>query len=189
MVQFSPHLAYFLSVPVTAIYQLRYPWSTSTTLHRFHHSCLWWDLLLVELKTQDNKNLLFPQAIITVALLFIKNVYSLINYVSYVEALFILLSVAGLLILRRKQPDLNRPIKVNTSLPVIYLITASFLVISSIYQSPWETGIGTLVILLGIPVYYATIHHPQKWLTQTSQRINGFCQKLFLCVPNQEKID
>lgn len=108
---------------------------------------------------------------------------------SYVEALFILLSITGLLRLRKTEPDLHRPIRVTLVLPVIYLLTASFLVISSIYQSPWETGIGTLVILLGIPVYYATIHHPQKWLTETSSRINLICQKLFLCMPNQEEFD
>lgn len=50
--------------------------------------------------------------ILTLMLLFIKDVYSLINYVSFVEALFTLISVAGLLWLRRIQPDAHRPIKV-----------------------------------------------------------------------------
>lgn len=50
--------------------------------------------------------------ILTLMLLFIKDVYSLINYVSFVEALFILISVAGLLWLRKTQPDAHRPIKV-----------------------------------------------------------------------------
>jgi len=127
--------------------------------------------------------------IITVLLLFIKDIYSLINYVSYVEALFTLLSVAGLVYLRRKQPNLQRPIKVNVILPIIYLITASFLVISSCYQSPWEVGIGTLVIAIGVPVFYFTIENPQQWLTETSKRINFMCQKLFVCMPNQEKFD
>lgn len=129
------------------------------------------------------------QGVITIALLFIRDIYSLINYVSYVEALFTLLSVAGLLWLRRKQPKLERPIKVSTILPCIYLLTASFLVISSCYQSPWEVGIGTLIIILGIPVFFLTIHQPQQWLTETSQRINVLCQKLFVCMPNQEKFE
>jgi len=38
----------------------------------------------------------------------------LINYVSFVEALFTTLSVTGLLWLRYKKPDLHRPIKVST---------------------------------------------------------------------------
>lgn len=108
---------------------------------------------------------------------------------SYVEALFTLLSVAGLMWLRLKQPELKRPIRVNTLLPLIYLLTASFLVISSCYQSPWEVGVGSLIIVLGIPVYLSTIHNPQRWLTKTSERINVMCQKLFVCMPNQEKFD
>ena len=43
------------------------------------------------------------------------NVYQLINYTSFVESLFIAISVAGLLYLRVKQPNRERPIKVSTS--------------------------------------------------------------------------
>ena len=42
------------------------------------------------------------------------NVYQLINYTSFVESLFIAISVAGLLYLRVKQPNRERPIKVST---------------------------------------------------------------------------
>lgn len=52
--------------------------------------------------------------IITLVLLFIDDVYALINYVSFVEALFILISISGLLYLRKTQPDAKRPIKVCT---------------------------------------------------------------------------
>ena len=41
------------------------------------------------------------------------DVYVLINYSSFVESLFIGLSVTGLLYLRWKRPDMNRPIKVG----------------------------------------------------------------------------
>lgn len=43
----------------------------------------------------------------------IGDVYTLINYASFVEALFIGLSIAGLLYLRYKFPDRERPIKVS----------------------------------------------------------------------------
>lgn len=127
--------------------------------------------------------------VLTLVLLFIRDVYVLINYVSFVEALFTLMSVAGLLWLRRTQPHAQRPIKVNLVVPCLYLLTCGFLVISSCYVSPMEVGIGTGIILSGIPVYYATIHRPIGWLTRTSQAINMACAKLFMCVPNQEKFD
>lgn len=51
--------------------------------------------------------------LITLLLLFIDDVYSLINYVSFVEILFILVSISGLLYLRKTHPHLERPIKVR----------------------------------------------------------------------------
>jgi len=127
--------------------------------------------------------------VLTLLLLFIEDVYVLINYVSYVEALFTLISVSGLLWMRYKQPKTERPIKVNLALPIIYLIVCLFLVIFSCTQTPYVVGIGTIIILSGIPVYYLTIHKPVKWLADTSQAINLWCSKFFICMPNQEKFD
>lgn len=53
-------------------------------------------------------------------LLIIEDVYVLINYVSFVEAVFTTLSVSGLLWLRYKKPDLERPIKVSGSGRICY---------------------------------------------------------------------
>jgi solute carrier family 7 (L-type amino acid transporter), member 5 len=75
------------------------------------------------------------------------------------------------------------------ALPIIYLLTASFLVIASIFGSPTEVGVGVAIILLGIPVYYITIKKKVTWLEHCSQTLNTFCAKLFLCLPNTEKID
>ena len=44
------------------------------------------------------------------------DIYSLINYASFVEALFIGMSVGGLLILRVTRPALKRPIKVTVGI-------------------------------------------------------------------------
>jgi solute carrier family 7 (L-type amino acid transporter), member 5 len=91
----------------------------------------------------------FFQCLITILLLFIPDVYALINYVSFVEALFILMSISGLLWLRVKQPEAKRPIKVNLIFPIIFLITCGFLVISSCYVSPVEVGVGCIIIISG----------------------------------------
>jgi hypothetical protein len=44
------------------------------------------------------------------------DIYSLINYASFVEALFIGMSVGGLLIMRVTRPQLKRPIRVTVFL-------------------------------------------------------------------------
>ena len=61
--------------------------------------------------------------------------------------------------------------------------------ISSCFISLVEVGIGTAIIISGIPVYYATIHRPISCLTSISQSINLWCSKFFVCMPNQDKID
>ncbi|XP_011314128.1 large neutral amino acids transporter small subunit 1 [Fopius arisanus] len=126
--------------------------------------------------------------IITLSLLIIQDVYSLINYVSFVEALFTTLSVSGLLWMRHKKPNLERPIRVPTILPIIFLIICVFLVTFPIYITPWEVGIGIIIILSGIPVYLVFIWMPTKpkWLVNSSQKFNTTCAKLFMCIPEEK---
>jgi len=55
------------------------------------------------------------QALISLTMLVSSDVYVLINYTSFVESVFMTLSVIGLFVLRYTQPDLHRPIKVMTT--------------------------------------------------------------------------
>ncbi|PNF29741.1 Y+L amino acid transporter 2 [Cryptotermes secundus] len=121
---------------------------------------------------------------ITLVLLIIKDVYVLINYLSFVEALFTTLSVSGLLWLRCKRPDAERPIKVNIIFPIIFFIICLFLVTLPFYVSPWEVGIGLVLIISGIPMYLIFIYWKDKplWLIRISDSFNLVCAKMFLCV-------
>lgn len=111
----------------------------------------------------------------------------LLNYVSFVEALFITISVTGLLWMRYKRPDLHRPIKVNIVLPVLFFVICGFLVISPCYVSPLEVSVGLCFITLGIPVYFITIawKTKPKWLERSFHSFNTATAKLFLCVPEE----
>jgi amino acid transporter len=53
------------------------------------------------------------QGILSVLMLFAGDVYTLINYATFVEVLSFFMSAAGLLWLRYKQPNAHRPIKVS----------------------------------------------------------------------------
>ena len=128
--------------------------------------------------------------IITLVLLVIKDVYVLINYVSFVESFFTLVSVSGLLYMRYSKPDLHRPIKVNILLPCIFFVICTFLVTLPIYVSPVEVGVGVAIILAGIPVYFVFIYWTNKprWLTRTSHSFNLMCAKLFECVLEERSV-
>ncbi|KAL0101807.1 hypothetical protein PUN28_019148 [Cardiocondyla obscurior] len=133
--------------------------------------------------------------IITLVLLIIEDVYVLINYVSFVEALFTTLSVSGLLWLRYKKPDLHRPIKVGNIwqfnflnyvsiiLPIIFFVICAFLVTFPCYVSPWEVGVGIIIILSGIPVYCIFIDWKSKpaWLVNGSRKLYSKLVKTIGC--------
>ncbi|KAK9510013.1 hypothetical protein O3M35_004888 [Rhynocoris fuscipes] len=127
--------------------------------------------------------------IVTLILLIIEDVYILINYVSFVEALFTLMSVCGLLWLRLKRPDMERPIKVNIILPIAFFIICAFLVTLPCYVRPLEVGVGIIIILSGIPVYYVFIYWKSKppWLDKLGYSLTTVCAKMFMCVLQEDK--
>ena len=90
------------------------------------------------------------------------DIYVLINYASFVESSFILLSIASLLWLRWKQPDMPRPIRVTIIFPIAFFIICSFLVLMPFYVEPVVIGMGLLITVLGIPVYLVGVMWKNK---------------------------
>ncbi|VEN59340.1 unnamed protein product [Callosobruchus maculatus] len=148
-------------------------------------------ICLLDIKRLTPVPSLVFMCIITLALVVIEDVYVLINYVSFVEALFITVSVTGLLYMRKTRPNAIRPIKVNLSLPIIFLVICAFLVTFPCYVSPVEVSVGLAFIFCGIPVYYLTIGWTNKpyWLQTMFNNFNTSCAKLFLCVPAEDDKD
>ena len=100
------------------------------------------------------------QCTLALILLLFPDVYSLINYMSFALWLVVGASVAGLLVLRWKQPDLKRPIKVPLVLPVVFLACCTFLVIVPAVTRPWETGIQ---LSFSLSIYSYTNRIPFIW--------------------------
>lgn len=57
------------------------------------------------------------------------DIFVLITYCSIVESFFIMLSVAGVLWLRYKQPNMNRPIKVNNKICYIIILYYKYIIL------------------------------------------------------------
>jgi len=129
---------------------------------------------------------------ITLAMLSTSNVYILINFTSFVESFFITFSVGGLLYLRWKQPDLERPIKVNIVLPIVFFIVCSFLILMPVFEEPEVVGIGLALIFSGVPIYLVFIHWTNRpgWLISLVEGLDMAIQKLFFAVPEDgDKLD
>lgn len=79
----------------------------------------------------------------------------LLEYVVFAALLFYVLTVLGLLILRKKRSDAERPFRVPAYpfLPVLYLVVASAVMLGQIWLSPKYSGAGLLIIFSGLPAY------------------------------------
>lgn len=98
----------------------------------------------------------------TLLMLCTSDMYTLINYVGFINYLFYGVTVAGQIVLRIKQPDMHRPIKISLIWPVIYLIFWAFLLIFSLYSEPVVCGIGLAIMLTGVPVYFLGVYWQNK---------------------------
>lgn len=113
---------------------------------------------------------------------------SLINYLVFIEASFATLAVSTVLVLRYKFPDMQRPLRVHTYIPVTYLIVSVLLIVSPIWNQPTEALIGTIILLTGIPVYYLTANWKVKprIYQKAIDRVNNLTQKLTLSVTPED---
>jgi len=70
--------------------------------------------------------------------------------------IFYILTIAGIFILRKKQPNAERPYKAfgYPVLPALYILIATAIIIDLILLKPVTTLIGIGIILIGIPVYF-----------------------------------
>lgn len=136
------------------------------------------------------------QCILSLIMLCTGDMFVLITYCSIVESFFIMISVAGILWLRYKKPNMERPIKVMNFIhkiikqciyisksikisflqvplwiPIVFVILCAFLVIVPCYERPYEVGMGILITVSGIPAYFFGVAWKSKplWF----QKINS----------------
>ena len=91
------------------------------------------------------------------SILTLSGTYSqLLDYIIFAVLLFLMLAVAGLFVLRRKRPEMERPYRAwgYPVLPALYLVLAGFIEVNLLIYKPEYTWPGLIIVLLGLPVYY-----------------------------------
>ncbi|XP_014834922.1 PREDICTED: cystine/glutamate transporter-like [Poecilia mexicana] len=125
--------------------------------------------------------ILYPMTILQ---LFVGDIYSLLNFMSFLRWLFIGVVVLGLIYLRYTKPDLPRPFKVPLFIPVVFCLTCFFMVFLSLYSDPFNTGVGFAMSLTGIPAYYIFIYFSRpRWLQKALDSFNRTMQIILEVVP------
>jgi basic amino acid/polyamine antiporter, APA family len=80
----------------------------------------------------------------------------LFTYVIFASWILYGMTTAAVIVLRRKRPDLPRPYKTLAYpvLPVLFVLVAISLVLSTLFDSPRESLLGLAIIFLGLPFYF-----------------------------------
>jgi APA family basic amino acid/polyamine antiporter len=80
----------------------------------------------------------------------------LLDYIVFAVLVFYILTIVGLFVLRRTQPNAERPYRAigYPVLPAIYICMALFIDIVLLRYKPHYTWPGLIIVLLGIPVYF-----------------------------------
>ncbi|PIF46025.1 amino acid/polyamine/organocation transporter (APC superfamily) [Chryseobacterium sp. 52] len=107
-------------------------------------------------KNEVPENALWMQGIWASILCLSGQYGNLLDMISFVIVLFYMITVFGVIYLRFKRPDLERPYKtwLYPVTPIIYLLIGTgFCVLLLIYKQQY-TWPGFLMVLLGLPVYY-----------------------------------
>lgn len=88
----------------------------------------------------------------------------LLNYCTFASLLFYMVTVAGLLLLRKKEPSADRPYKVPffPITPWLYLLLAGFVAVSLMVFEWKNAAAGLGIVALGVPVYYLIQSRVQK---------------------------
>ncbi len=90
-------------------------------------------------------------------LLTLSGTYSdLLDYVIFAVLLFYILTIAGVFVLRRTRPGMDRPYRAwgYPVLPALYIALAGAIEILLLLYKPNYTWPGLIIVLLGVPVYY-----------------------------------
>jgi Amino acid transporters len=99
---------------------------------------------------------LIASAVVSILLIFTGTFSQLTTMVVLSSWVFYVLTVGSVFVLRKKYPNMERPYKVwgYPVLPIIATLTATFILVNTLFEDPRSSLIGLIVPLIGVPVYF-----------------------------------
>jgi len=85
------------------------------------------------------------------------NLYGdLLGYVVFAVLIFYILTIAGIFVLRRTKPEVERPYKAfgYPVIPAVYIAAATLICFVLLFYQPKTSLPGLAIVLTGVPVYF-----------------------------------
>lgn len=88
----------------------------------------------------------------------------LTDYAIFALTIFYALTAGAVFIFRRRLPNVERPYRTwgYPVVPILFLVVDTWLVLTTIWNNPKQSGIGLALIVLGLPVYLYWERHNRK---------------------------
>jgi APA family basic amino acid/polyamine antiporter len=82
--------------------------------------------------------------------------HDLVVYCTYASMLFYIVTISGLFILRKREPDTLRPYKAfgYPFLPAIYIFLAVLICVNLLFMDTRNSIAGLIIVAVGVPVYF-----------------------------------
>ncbi|KAF9327700.1 hypothetical protein BG006_009034 [Podila minutissima] len=93
------------------------------------------------------------QAVMTSIMILGGTFSTLVNFFSVAAWLFYLASILALLYLRYHEPNLKRPFKVWTIVPILFTFLGLFLFLMPFVRAPLESCLSMVIVLAGLPLW------------------------------------
>ncbi|ROT39280.1 hypothetical protein SODALDRAFT_332716 [Sodiomyces alkalinus F11] len=97
---------------------------------------------------------LLLNAVLTAAYVAVGEFATLITFYGVAGYTFYFLTVLGLIVLRVKEPALERPYRTWITTPVIFCCVSIFLLSRAVFAQPLQTVTVVLFVIAGVPVYF-----------------------------------
>ena len=80
----------------------------------------------------------------------------LLTYATFASLLFYILTIVGIFVLRKREPNAERPYRAfgYPVVPALYIVITAAICVTLLVYDTLNTGLGLFIVALGIPVYY-----------------------------------
>jgi amino acid transporter len=107
-------------------------------------------------------NAMVLNAVLTACYILVGEFGTLVTFYGVAGYTFYFLTVLGLIVLRVKEPNLERPYKTWITTPIVFCCVSLFLLSRAVFAEPLQTVVVIAFIGIGVPIYYWRIRGRDK---------------------------